>query len=976
LLKRPARDAPAGVPLFVQRTACEACQREEAQLLVQRQEESALPPVPSLRLTPPSLLEPRAPYSNLRLAPDLELRLSPETQALMLESLRVWLGPSALADAIGRIDFSVLDQPAPAFDPFAAPSVPAPAPLVPRGAGPAVPRAAGAGELARAALAVPAVRSGLDRLCERATGILRRDWDRLGTGERIGVVSWMTVIGGGALAGVIADPGARSFALSQLNGRVLPVPGLDWMRVELHTGESSLMVGTHIDVGGLLQRYVPQLGFGPSSPSAIGGPPAPAEPGPPIQRMAQTDAIAARADTGERIRAQAGRGAALPPRLRNRLEDALDTDLAGVRVHHDAEADALAHDLRAHAFTTGEDIFFRAGLYAPASTGGAQLIAHEVVHTVQQRDSAPAAGGADGLAISTLGEPAEVEADRIARGFVGAGADARHDDLHTPASRRQDGAQVRPRSRRRGARPPPVSAREPRRIARNPVLTPEDMFGIIERERAWTFNPGGMVCEDPTGTGRGVGPAAGGRRAGHAVFAVIQVTDADGRPVALSYGEHVSYGDPHAEQRAVAALRREIPALRDVSGGRMTVVLDQVPCPAGRRDCMGLLQRFARERGLQLDIRLPTREAVSGGGTVAPRTAAMSSQRTDVPRVSLRSYYPPGTEPAPGAPAPPAAPAPSSGPAPPPRPPRLVPPPPATPAMVRQRASLIASLEAETARSARITARVALAARGVTGLLGILGMMATLRDMQQIATHGTLFADAERQADRVGDYGAELEEWAIETTNEISLLGAVSTVHDAIEREDSDALFDLDSALTDLYMPFLEQADRFQEFAGDLRAREQALDVMKDFYRTLVSVPQGPSTAPNAQAFAMYVSLERLANRVGNAAGHFEAAEAQLRWYGDALQSLAHEANSAGWTITFGSIAFAMAEMDRERELGERLTRERRLNEIHRELEAIELEVGAPVCRPQDEADYYVQRREALLLEREALRSSTPATTP
>jgi hypothetical protein len=34
------------------------------------------------------------------------------------------------------------------------------------------------------------------------------------------------------------------------------------------------------------------------------------------------------------------------------------------------------------------------------------------------------------------------------------------------------------------------------------------------------------------------------------------------------------------------------------------------------------------------------------------------------------------------------------------------------------------------------------------------------------------------------------------------------------------------------------------------------------------------------------------------------------------------------------------------------------------------------VCRPQDEADYYVQRREALLLEREALRSSTPATTP
>lgn len=399
---RYAQGAPAGMPLFVQ-----------------RDDDTSLPPVPSYQLSS-SLLEPRPRYPGARLGPELQLRLSPQVQLMMLDSVRSLLAPSVLADAISHIDYSVLNQPAPAVNPFALPSVPTPPPLVPRGAGPSTPRAASPGDVARAALAIPTFRTGLSRLEDFATDRLRRDWSSLGTGGQIGVVSGLTVIGGGALAGVVSDPTSRSWALSQLNGRVLPVPGLDWLRLEINTGESSLMVGTHVDVGRLMQRHVPQLGFGPSSPSAIGGPPQPQPfvPGSSIGRAAAEPGRAAwSAGLAGRIRGNGRRGSQLPVALRGRLERELGVDLASVRVHHDAASDALARELRAHAFATGTDLYFRAGRYAPHTDTGRRLIAHEAAHVVQQRRCrlpAPTAG----LQVSEPGDASEVEADRFAAAFA------------------------------------------------------------------------------------------------------------------------------------------------------------------------------------------------------------------------------------------------------------------------------------------------------------------------------------------------------------------------------------------------------------------------------------------------------------------------------------------------------------------------------------------------------------------------------
>ncbi len=62
----------------------------------------------------------------------------------------------------------------------------------------------------------------------------------------------------------------------------------------------------------------------------------------------------------------------------------------GVRIHSDSRAADLARSISARAFTRGRDIVFGAGEYRPQSVEGGRLLAHELVHVVQQQAS-PAA---------------------------------------------------------------------------------------------------------------------------------------------------------------------------------------------------------------------------------------------------------------------------------------------------------------------------------------------------------------------------------------------------------------------------------------------------------------------------------------------------------------------------------------------------------------------------------------------------------
>ena len=115
-------------------------------------------------------------------------------------------------------------------------------------------------------------------------------------------------------------------------------------------------------------------------------------------------------------------GAAPDPRVRAQVEATTGGDLSAARIHTGAESQSEASALRAKAFTVGSDIHFAAGQYQPGTAAGDALLAHELVHTLQQ-GGRPAGAQLKASDVSQESDPAEREADRIADAAVsGAGA--------------------------------------------------------------------------------------------------------------------------------------------------------------------------------------------------------------------------------------------------------------------------------------------------------------------------------------------------------------------------------------------------------------------------------------------------------------------------------------------------------------------------------------------------------------------------
>ncbi|MSP59637.1 MAG: DUF4157 domain-containing protein [Myxococcales bacterium] len=127
---------------------------------------------------------------------------------------------------------------------------------------------------------------------------------------------------------------------------------------------------------------------------------------------------------GNRAGGPQGGGAALDAPVRGAVEQATGADLGGVRVHTGAASEEAAAGVSARAYTTGQDVHFGAGQYQPGSREGDRLIAHELVHTVQQRGSNGHAAAQHKPSVSQPGDAAELEADRIADAVVDGDAKA------------------------------------------------------------------------------------------------------------------------------------------------------------------------------------------------------------------------------------------------------------------------------------------------------------------------------------------------------------------------------------------------------------------------------------------------------------------------------------------------------------------------------------------------------------------------
>jgi hypothetical protein len=128
-----------------------------------------------------------------------------------------------------------------------------------------------------------------------------------------------------------------------------------------------------------------------------------------VQRAGEGPGQAPEGFSGRMASAEAG--TAIPDQARQTLEASFGTSLAGVRLHVGGTSASLAEEVGARAFTVGQDVYFGRGEYDPGSSGGYELLAHEVTHTLQQ-------GGGVAKASTTVSDPgdaSEREAESVAR---------------------------------------------------------------------------------------------------------------------------------------------------------------------------------------------------------------------------------------------------------------------------------------------------------------------------------------------------------------------------------------------------------------------------------------------------------------------------------------------------------------------------------------------------------------------------------
>ncbi len=113
-------------------------------------------------------------------------------------------------------------------------------------------------------------------------------------------------------------------------------------------------------------------------------------------------------------------GRPLDPGTRTFMEPRFGRDFSRVRIHVDGHAAESARSVNALAYTVGQDLVFAQGRYAPGTSQGMRLLAHELAHTVQQ--GGPHATPQAKLKIDSAGSSLEAAADRAADAVLGGGS--------------------------------------------------------------------------------------------------------------------------------------------------------------------------------------------------------------------------------------------------------------------------------------------------------------------------------------------------------------------------------------------------------------------------------------------------------------------------------------------------------------------------------------------------------------------------
>src|ERR1044072_2792491 len=92
-------------------------------------------------------------------------------------------------------------------------------------------------------------------------------------------------------------------------------------------------------------------------------------------------------DFQSELESSKGNGQPLPENVQQEMGSKMGADFSNVKVHTGSNAHAMNEEVNARAFAHGNDVYFKQGEYNPASIQEKELLAHELVHTVQQGNS-------------------------------------------------------------------------------------------------------------------------------------------------------------------------------------------------------------------------------------------------------------------------------------------------------------------------------------------------------------------------------------------------------------------------------------------------------------------------------------------------------------------------------------------------------------------------------------------------------------
>jgi hypothetical protein len=103
-----------------------------------------------------------------------------------------------------------------------------------------------------------------------------------------------------------------------------------------------------------------------------------------VVQRAEAASGPARVSPSQSPLAHAEAGSPLPSSVRSQMEPRFGASFENVRVHTGESAARDSAALGANAFTIGQHVYFGRDRFQPQSTGGQELIAHELTHTIQQ----------------------------------------------------------------------------------------------------------------------------------------------------------------------------------------------------------------------------------------------------------------------------------------------------------------------------------------------------------------------------------------------------------------------------------------------------------------------------------------------------------------------------------------------------------------------------------------------------------------